>query len=465
MAENSREIVLDILLTLEREEQFANKLIKAVLDKYDYLSGQEKAFIKRVAEGTIERQLELDYYLDTFSTVPVRKMKPLIRCLMRMSVYQILYMDAVPDSAVCNEACKLAGKRKFVNLKGFVNGVLRKIAGQKEQLPLPDKKTQSELYLSIKYSTPLWLTQRWLSQYGYEITEKLLEGLLAVQPVTLRFSTVLDKQALSKAVQAIEETGVTLEKSGYLPYVYKAQKLEGVQSLSGFYEGHFTVQDVSSVLSVEAADIQKTDFVIDVCAAPGGKTLLAAEKANKVLSRDVSEYKCALIEENAERMQAGNVTIQVHDATVTDESLIGQADILIMDVPCSGLGVTGKKQDIKYHATEGSLQSVVELQKQIVESCHKYVKPGGILLYSTCTINAEENEEMVKWILDTLPFEAEELSHYIPKKLALEKEEVKRLTKGTAQMTDNRVERCSIQLLPGFMESDGFFFARLRRKQ
>ncbi|MBE5874969.1 MAG: 16S rRNA (cytosine(967)-C(5))-methyltransferase, partial [Lachnospiraceae bacterium] len=201
MAENSREIVLDILLTLEREEQFANKLIKAVLDKYDYLSGQEKAFIKRVAEGTIERQLELDYYLDTFSTVPVRKMKPLIRCLMRMSVYQILYMDAVPDSAVCNEACKLAGKRKFVNLKGFVNGVLRKIAGQKEQLPLPDKKTQSELYLSIKYSTPLWLTQRWLSQYGYEITEKLLEGLLAVQPVTLRFSTALDEQELSKAVQ------------------------------------------------------------------------------------------------------------------------------------------------------------------------------------------------------------------------------------------------------------------------
>ena len=323
MAENSREIVLDILLTLEREEQFANKLIKAVLDKYDYLSGQEKAFIKRVAEGTIERQLELDYYLDIFSTVPVRKMKPLIRCLMRMSVYQILYMDAVPDSAVCNEACKLAGKRKFVNLKGFVNGVLRKIAGQKEQLPLPDKKTQSELYLSIKYSTPLWLTQRWLSQYGYEITEKLLEGLLAVQHVTLRFSTVLDKQALSKAVQAIEETGVTLEKSGYLPYVYKAQKLEGVQSLSGFYEGRFTVQDVSSVLSVEAADIQKTDFVIDVCAAPGGKTLLAAEKADKVLSRDVSEYKCALIEESAKRMQAGNVTVQVHDATVTDESLIG----------------------------------------------------------------------------------------------------------------------------------------------
>ena len=154
MAENVREIVLDILLTLEREELFSNKLIKAVLDKYDYLSMQEKSFIKRVAEGTIERQLELDYYLDACSKVPVKKMKPLIRCLLRMSVYQILYMDGVPDSAVCNEACKLAGKRKFINLKGFVNGVLRNIAAKKNHLPLPDKSTQTALYLSINYSTP-----------------------------------------------------------------------------------------------------------------------------------------------------------------------------------------------------------------------------------------------------------------------------------------------------------------------
>ena len=465
MSENSREIVLDILLTLEREEQFANKLMKAVLDKYDYLSSQEKAFIKRVAEGTIERQLELDYYLDTFSTVPVRKMKPLIRCLMRMSVYQILYMDAVPDSAVCNEACKLAGKRKFVNLKGFVNGVLRRLAAQKEHLPLPDKETQRELYLSIKYSTPLWLTKMWLLQYGYEVTEKILSGLLKVQPVTLRFSTLLDEQALSDAVAAIAERGVTLERSGYLPYVYKAHRPEGVQSLPGFCEGLFTVQDVSSTLAVEAAGIKKTDFVVDVCAAPGGKTLLAAEKADRVLSRDVSEYKCALIGENSERMQAENVTVQVHDATVIDEALIGRADVLIMDVPCSGLGVTGKKQDIKYHATLEGLQSVAELQKQIVESCFQYVKPGGILLYSTCTINAEENEEMVRWILDTLPFEAENLTDYIPRRLIGEKEEVKRFTKGSARDTDKEVEKCSIQLLPGFMESDGFFFARLRRKQ
>ena len=464
MAENSREIVLDILLSLEREEQFANKLIKAVLDKYDYLSIQEKSFIKRVAEGTIERQLELDYYLDAFSTVPVRKMKPLIRCLMRMSVYQILYMDATPDSAVCNEACKLAGKRKFVNLKGFVNGVLRKIAGQKDSLPLPEKNAQPDLYLSIKYSTPLWLVERWALEYGYEVTERLLEGLLDVHPVTLRFSTALLEEELEGAVKAIEDCGVCLKRSEYLPYVYTAEHLEGVQSLPGFEKGIFTVQDVSSVLSVEAAGITKKDFVVDVCAAPGGKTILAAEKADKVLARDVSEHKCDLIEENIARMQAGNVVVQVFDATVTDEGLIEQEDVLIMEDPCSGLGVIGKKQDIKYHADEESLKNLIALQKQIVESCHKYVKPGGTLLYSTCTINPEENEKMVRWMLDNLPFEPGKLTDYIPKKLLEEKEEIKRLTKSNARMKDEQVDSCSIQLLPGFMESDGFFFARLVKR-
>ena len=150
MAENSREIVLDLLLAIEREAVFSNQLIKAVLDKYDYLEGREKAFIKRLTEGTLERQIELDYYLDGISDVPVRRMKPLIRCLMRMSVYQLLYMDSVPDSAVCNEACKLAVKRKFAGLRGFVNGVLRNVARQKDRLSLPDPEENLPLYLSVK---------------------------------------------------------------------------------------------------------------------------------------------------------------------------------------------------------------------------------------------------------------------------------------------------------------------------
>lgn len=454
MAENTREIILDTLLALERGEEFSHKLIKAVLDKYNYLDGRDKAFIKRVTEGTIERQLELDYYLNHFSSVQVRKMKPLIRCLLRMSTYQLLYMDAVPDSAVCNEACKLAAKRKFHNLKGFVNGVLRNIAKNKENLPLPDEKKDFAEYLSVKYSMPEWLVQHFLEEYGKEITATLLEGLLKIHPVSLRFRTDMHEAEQNALIASIEATGAKLKPSSYLSGVYTVDNVESVSSLPGFAEGKFTVQDVSSVLAVLAADIKAGDFVMDICAAPGGKSILAAEKAGKVLARDVSDAKTAMIEENLERMQLDNVEVEVFDATETDDRYLDKADVLIMDVPCSGLGVMGKKRDIKYHASPEGLESITALQKQIVEHSWQYVKPGGILLYSTCTINSAENEKIVQWIMENFPFEPVSLDEVLPKTL---------LTQKKAVMQD--MQDFSIQLLPGYMEADGFFFAKLRRKE
>lgn len=427
-----REIIVEILLGLEKGQDFSHKLMKAVLDKYDYLDPREKAFIKRTAEGTIERQLELDYYLDHFSSVPVRKMKPLIRCLLRMSTYQILYMDSVPDSAVCNEACKLAAKRGFRTLKGFVNAVLRNISRQKDHMPLPDPENATA-YLSVKYSMPEWIVDLWLPEYGTEGTETLLKGLLEIHPVSLRFSTGLDETKRSQLAEQIRQTGATLKQSRELAYVYLAENLENVSELPGFAEGKITVQDASSALAVEAAKIQKGDFVMDLCAAPGGKTILASEFAGdrgQVLSRDISEYKTDLIRENLDRMQRKNVEVEVYDATVHDASKEESADVVLMDVPCSGLGVMGKKRDIKYHVTPESLRSITELQKKIVEAGWQYVKPGGVLLYSTCTIHKQENSLMAAWICGQFPFVLEE-------------------------------ER---QLLPGTDETDGFYFARLRRK-
>ena len=430
MAENAREIVLDTLLEIERNKVYSNQLVKAVLDKYDYLEGQEKRFIKRVVEGCVERKIELDYYLNQYSTVPVNKMKPLIRCLMRMGVYQILYMDGIPDSAACNEAVKLANKRKFTNLKGFVNGVLRKIVTNKERLPLPDAETAPLLYLSVKYSMPEWVVSMWLEEYGKADTTTILDALAAIHPISVRFRTDMSEAERERYIQTWEKQGVLVKESGILPYVYSLENVEGVGSLEGFVEGAFAIQDVSSALSVEAAEVSNTDVCMDICAAPGGKTMLAAEKAKTVLSRDVSENKVALIEENCERMQLLNKVItQVWDATVFDESKVEFADVVLMDVPCSGLGVMGKKRDIKYHVTPEGLESLMELQQQIVESSWQYVKKGGILLYSTCTINRAENQDRVKWICDNLPF-------------ALEEEK---------------------QILPGFMEADGFYYARLRR--
>lgn len=459
MAENTREIVLDILLALEREKLFSNKLIKDVLDKYDYLEVRDKAFIKRAAEGTLERQIELDYYLNNLSSVPVRKMKPLIRCLLRMSAYQILYMDGVPDSAVCNEACKLAGKRKFQNLKGFVNGVLRNLSKNKDNLALPDREREPLRYLSVKYSMPEWLVERWLLMYDCRTVETMLEGLLRVHPVSLRFCTQLDAVQKNKYLADMQACGVKVHDSVYLPYLYQVENVEGIGSLPGYEEGAFVVQDASSALAVEAAGIQDRDFVMDICAAPGGKSMLAAEKAKKVLARDVSENKIALIADNLERMGLTNVELEIYDATQQDETCLEKADVLIMDVPCSGLGVIGKKRDIKYHVSPESLREIVALQRDIVEHSWQYVKPGGILLYSTCTVNAAENEEMVQWIIDNFPFEPEPVAPFLPEKLLEQRSQiVKRRELGAS------LEEACVQILPGVMDADGFFFARLRRK-
>lgn len=231
------------------------------------------------------------------------------------------------------------------------------------------------------------------------------------------------------------------------------------------------MQDVSSALCVEAAGISGDDFVMDICAAPGGKTLLAAEKAKQVLARDVSEEKIFFIKENLRRMGVENVTVQVYDATCTDEAYHEKADVLLLDVPCSGLGVMGKKRDIKYNVTEESLQSVTALQKEIVQKSWQYVKPGGILLYSTCTIHRAENEEMVHYIAENFPFVPESLEGILPKKLLLQKvllrkeENNGRKASAAEQKSLAQEAAACIQLLPGFMEADGFFIARFRRKE
>lgn len=499
MAENIRELALEVLLALEKKEigtgiknEFSSRLITDVLDKYDYLEGRDKAFFKRVTEGTIERQLELDYYLNAFSSVPVNKMKPFVRCLLRLGIYQVLYMDNVPDSAACNEACKLAAKRGFNNLKGFVNGVLRSISRNKDRLPVPDRDREPVKYLSVKYSMPEWLVELWLDEYGWQITEILLEGLLKIHPVSLRFRTSLSDAGREECIRRLEERGAEPSPGGYLPYCFLLGRVDNIRRLPGYEEGSFTVQDVSSALAVEAAGLKADDFVVDVCAAPGGKSLLAAEKAGRVLARDVSEEKTALIRENAERMRAENIEIQVFDGTQTDEGLMGRADVVLLDVPCSGLGVIGKKRDIKYRVTKEGVKSLSDLQRQIVTASAGYVKPGGTLVYSTCTIHRAENEDMVRFIARELGFMPEPLEGVLPEAVLAAKKRIAELKsketlghdgrntdtrKGSADAGEGTLltaaaaengltaeeNAACIQLLPGFMESDGFFIARFRR--
>lgn len=451
--DNTRELVLDVLMEILEEGTYSHLVIRDVLDKYDYSKTRDKAFVKRMTEGTLERLIQIDYILDQFSKVPVSRMKPLIRNLMRMSVYQLLFMDSVPDAAICNEAVKLAGKRGYKGLSGFVNGVLRNIARNKDRLPYPDRDKNEIKYLSVTYSMPEWLIEKWMLAYGKEKTQRMLEDLLRERPVTVRFSVEQADGVKEAWIRKLKEEGIEVTKHPYLPYAYLLDHAAGIKNLYGYEEGWFTVQDVSSMLVAEAAGIEKTDvindfLVVDVCAAPGGKSMHMAEKLSgkgKVVARDLSEYKVSLIRDNIERMGYKNIEAQVYDACRKDESLIGKADVVLADLPCSGLGIMGKKRDIKYRITKEGMEELVKLQRKILEVVWQYVKPGGVLIYSTCTINPDENERMVQWLSAQGSFELESLSPFLPKALFGEEKEG------------------MLQLFPGIHETDGFFLARLRR--
>lgn len=444
-----REIVLDILLELSKQSEYSNILIAAVLDKYDYLDGREKAFIKRVSEGTIERRIQIDYVLEQFSKVPVRKMKPLIRELLRMSVYQILFMDKVPDAAVCNEAVKLAKKRGFQPLQGYVNGVLRTVVRKKEEIVYPDRLQTYREYLSVCYSTPAWLVEHLCAAYGEEQCEIILQAYLGREAVTVRLQETLEEKDKQRLMEAWRQAGAEVTAHPYLPYAVEVRGSDGIRSLEGYAQGMFAVQDVSSMLVVEAAGIRPGDIVVDVCAAPGGKALHAAAKlagTGRVIACDVSEHKTDRIEENRRRLRMDHVSVMVRDARVRDEELVGIADVLLVDVPCSGLGVIGKKQDIKYRVTKESLTEIVELQKEIVTNVVQYLKPEGIMMYSTCTMNPQENEEMTGWICQEYGMETVSMAHAMPEELC------------------EMAARGYLQLLPGIHPTDGFFMAKLRKR-
>lgn len=404
---NTREIALDCIMEILEKKQYSHYVIKQVLDKYGYLDKRDRSFIKRTVEGTIERCIELDYVLDSFSKVPVKKMKPFIRSLMRTGVYQILYMDGVPDAAVCNESVKLAAKRGFASLKGFVNGVLRSVARNKEKIAYPEKERDLLAYLSIRYSQPEWIAAMWLSRFGADKTEKMLKGLLEERPVTVRVDENLGKEEKEDLLKRISLAGIEFCPVNGLSYAYKLKNADRVESIPGFAEGKIMVQDAGSMEIVEMAGIKEGQYVLDVCGAPGGKALHAACKLNHtgfVRVRDLSPKKTALMEENIRRSGYENIEAETFDAMAEDGASIEKADVVIADLPCSGLGVMGRKGDIKYRVKESDIEKIAALQKNILSTVWRYVKPGGRLVFSTCTLTETENEENTRWFLTKFPF-------------------------------------------------------------
>lgn len=437
---DSREIILDILLEILERGGYSHVILRQALNKYQYLDKSERAFISRTVDGTIEYLIQIDYVIDSFSSTKTQKMKPVIRTLLRMSVYQLIYMDRVPDSAVCNEAVKLAVKRKFAGLKGFVNGVLRNISRNKESLQWPDA--------SVRYSMPSWIVSKWERAYGKEKAEIMMASFLNSARTTVRCNFA--KASKEEILKSLREQGAEVSESGVSEGVLYLDHFDHLEGLEAFQKGYIQVQDLSSSFVGEIAAPQKGDYVIDVCGAPGGKSIHIADKLNgtgTVEVRDLTEQKISMIQENIDRCGFGNIRARLWDALVQDPDSMEKADIVIADLPCSGLGIIGRKPDIKYRIKPEDLDSLAALQRNILSVVQSYVKPGGKLIFSTCTINRKENEENAQWFLESFPFEPVNLEGKLGEKINLD-----------------TLNQGYLQLLPGIHPCDGFFIAAFQKK-
>lgn len=415
------------------------------------LSAQDRAFAHHVVAEVIRRRMTLDYVIGRF-TDSSRPLKPLVRNILRMGVCQILYLDRVPDAAAVSTSVELAVSCGLGQLKGFINGVLRSVTREKETIDFPS--------IPIRFSVPQWICDRLRADYGAEDAIRIMQAHLSPAFVTLRLDERMDEaKRLQTSSRILEETLRLHAKSSaeghpFLPYVMRVSRTGDVTKLYGYLEGLWMVQDAAAALVAECADIRPGDTIVDVCASPGGKALHAAAKlgrgnaSGRVHAFDLTEKKCARILENVWRMEFDNVSVAVQDARSVKEELCGQADKVICDLPCSGLGVLKHKSEIKYRLTPEDITALCALQREILGSAVRYLKPGGTLIYSTCTLTREENEETADWIASELHLIPEDIRPFLPEIL---KGEVK-------EGEENR-----ITILPFKYDTDGAFIARFRK--
>ncbi len=400
------------------------------------LTVSQKSFIKRLSYGTIERAVEADWILSQFSRARVDRMDAPVRTALRMAVYELFYMDQVPERATCYEAAELLKKKGAGRHVGFVNGVLRNI------LRHPEKRDEEADWARL--SLPISLMEHLISQYGKKTARKIGEAFLERGgEITLHLQP--DRVSRTDYMKLLREQGISCREGLYMGNACLARGVRDIAALPGYREGMFFVQDESSMLPGVCSGIRPGDRVIDVCGAPGGKSLHALELLRgdgRVSVRDVSEKKVHTIRENIERMRYENVECKVWDATREDAAYREWADVVLADVPCSGIGIIGRKPEIKYRALEQT-ETLVPLQRKICENAVRMLRPGGALIYSTCTIHRRENEEQAAWIQDHLGLRPESLDSFLPEVLK-----------------NRQSARGMLQMLPGIHGSDGFFVAR-----
>ena len=433
---NARKLALRILDEIDQTHDFSHLVVNRTFQRYD-IESADRRFVSHIVFGVLENKLLLDYYIRKLSAQRFSRIDPSIVNILRMGLYQLVYMTKVPDSAAVDESVKLA---KGITAKdsSFVNGILRTFLRSNKTIELPDRNKHLVTHLGIKYSFPEWLVEMWLKAYGEKTTEGLLEASNRTPQLTLRVNTLqTDLETLQTKLDAV---GIVSKQSELVPIGLVIESLNNLamQEIPGYSEGDFIIQDISSMCVAHLSGVKDDQTVLDVCAAPGGKTTHMAQlmhNSGRIIARDNQADKLETINENVTRLKIKNVIVEQYDALTLDESLINTIDVVLVDAPCSGLGIIRRKPDIKYNKTPEGLVGLSDIQKGILKNAAEYVKVGGTLIYSTCTLNPAENQDVVNWFLkqDTR-FKVQPLS------------EVGYLT-----------------LFPNTHDTDGFFIAKLNK--
>jgi 16S rRNA (cytosine967-C5)-methyltransferase len=389
MVNTDRRTAFLILREIETNGAYSNLATNKFLKGTDVYS---VAFVRELVYGILRQQILLDFNINRLLRKPGSKLKPNERIFLRMGLYQLLFMDSVTDYAALNETVNLAGAF-MKGQKGFVNGVLRSFVRMGKVVSLPDGADEVE-FLSVKYSYSEWIVSLWLSDFGREQTEELLAAGNVIPPLTLRVN--LNKTSRHDLIKKLKESGYEA-KPGEL--CATSIQIKGTDVLSGelYKAGYFSVQDESSQIAIDILDPKPGNLLIDLCAAPGGKSCAAAEKmedAGKIYSFDLHPKKKVLIEKEAKRLNLRIVSAKTADGTVFDSGMEKSADCVLVDAPCSGLGVVRRKPEIKLKPQDESPENISEKQSFLLSTACNYVKPGGKLMYSTCTINPAENEKI-----------------------------------------------------------------------
>ncbi len=440
---NAREAAFEVLYRVESDSAYSNLTLDKV-QKENNLSPRDASFCTALVYGVLERKLTLDFIIRQYSSVRLKKIEPKALVILRMGVYQLLYMDSVHSGAAVNESVNLAKKLKLHKASGFINGLLRSFVRAELSYKLPDEKDTAK-YLSVKYSCPEEVVNLWLSSYSKEFTEELLSSFMGRPELTVRINSLMtDREALKSELISL---GVKAEESIYSKNALTVSSTGSVESLAPFKEGRMYVQDISSVICTDLVSPKAGQRVADVCAAPGSKSFslaLLMENKGSIFSFDLYPHKVELIKKSAKRLGITIINASVRDA-MEDKTLKEEFDVVLCDAPCSGLGVIGRKPEIRYNNIEG-ISALPEIQYGILSNSANLVKEGGRLYYSTCTLNPEENGRIADRFLKEHPdFKALDLS--LP-------EGIKR----GAEEPSNQ-----LTLFPHINNTDGFFISAFKK--